>query len=408
MNTIYKHFLVLVSMAFLPQIGFGQINAGELMFVGFNADGDDGFAVVALAEIPASSTIYFTDKEWNGMPIGSGGAFNSGEAVMTWNTGGSAIAAGTVITFDQTNGTTTVTVGSVSGGGINLAASNEVLYAFVGFNNASPTTFLSAIGNTGFGANGTLDNTGLAAGVTAISISGSEDVMVYDGSTICNTTVADCAGQIAAGSWDTQDGTGDQSNDLSAPNFPVDVPASFSGSALPVHLLYFSVVKSREGALLSWATATEENNHYFNIERSIDAKNWSSMARIEGAGTSYETLEYSFLDERPSSGTSYYRLKQTDYDGAYFYSDIESVHYKPSRELSLFPNPVTDALWIRGEGLTVVQLQLFNSLGQLQRVKVLQGEYEEFQLDVSHLPSGLYFLKAVGVSDWPASPIVVR
>ena len=232
--------------------------------------------------------------------------------------------------------------------------------------------------------------------------------MVYDGSTTCNTTVADCAGQIAGGSWDTQDGTGDQSSDISAPNFPANVPASFRGSALPVDLLFFSVAKSKEGALLSWATATEENNHYFNIERSNDAKTWASIARIEGAGTSYETLDYSFLDKRPSSGTSYYRLKQTDYDGAFSYSDIESVHYKPSKELSLFPNPATHELWIRGEGLTPGQLQIFNALGQLQRVKVLQGEYEEFQLDVSHLSRGMYFLKAKGVSDWPASPIVIR
>lgn len=387
---------------------WSQLNAGEIMFVGFNADGSDGFAIVALAEIPASSTIYFTDKEWNGMPIGGGGAFDSGEAVMTWNTGGSAIAAGAVITFNETSGSTTVTVGSTSGGAINLAAGGDVLYAFIGSNSTSPTTFLSAIGNSGFGSNGTLDNTGLSAGVNAISITGGEDVMVYDGSTTCNTTVAACAAQIAGGSWDTQDGTNDQSNDGTAPDFPADVPASFSGSALPVDLLFFFVTKSKEGALLSWATATEENNHYFNIERSIDAKTWTSMARIEGAGTSYETLDYSYLDERPSLGTSYYRLKQTDYDGAYTYSDIESIHYKPSQELSLFPNPATGQLWIRGEGLTVEQLQLFNPLGQVQRLTVLQGEYEEIQLDVSHLSPGLYYVKALGVSGWPASSIVVR
>ena len=74
------------------------------MFVGFNADGTDGFAVVSLIDIPASFTIYFSDNEWNGSVIGLGGAFiNTTEGEITWSTGGSVVPAGTVVNFNSTS-----------------------------------------------------------------------------------------------------------------------------------------------------------------------------------------------------------------------------------------------------------------------------------------------------------------
>src|SRR5262249_62221754 len=71
------------------------LGPGSIAFVGFNADGNDGFAFIAIDTIPAGTVIQFNDNEWNGQPIGAGGAFNTGEGSLTWTNGGADLAPGT-------------------------------------------------------------------------------------------------------------------------------------------------------------------------------------------------------------------------------------------------------------------------------------------------------------------------
>ena len=110
------------------------LGPGSIAFVGFNADGNDGFAFIVIDPIAAGSVIRFSDNEWNGLEIGSGGAFNTGEGGLTWTNGGSELAAGTIVEFLNTSSTTTrsVNIGAVSGGTIALGNSDESIYAFVG------------------------------------------------------------------------------------------------------------------------------------------------------------------------------------------------------------------------------------------------------------------------------------
>lgn len=211
-------------------------NAGEIMLVGFNSDGTDGFAFITFVPLATSTQIHFSDNEWNGSAIGSGGAFNDlNEGEMTWqNTTGNTISAGTIIKVTGTNTfapTPIATLGTISGTAIDLANSNEVLYAFLGSNASTPTLFLSAIANSGFSAgNGQLTNTGLTAGTNAVSFTLGEDVMVYNGSKICASTIAVCATVIATTTnWVTQDGAGDQSTDSVVPDFPTNVSTNFYG-----------------------------------------------------------------------------------------------------------------------------------------------------------------------------------
>lgn len=231
--------LLLTLFIILPTMGlFAQPSPGDIMFVAYNGDGDDGFAIVALTDIPANSTVYFNDNEWNGQAIGSGGAFDgTGEGEMTWDTGSATITAGTVIVFDEIDNASNTNYGASVGtlsGTTALGASDEVIYAFVGTDENTPTIFLSAIANDEFlVANGELTNTGLTAGVDAVAIDGDEDVMVYSGSTVCNGTRGDCAAQIAnTANWSTDDGSGSQDDDGNAPDFPDDVPSAFTGTAL--------------------------------------------------------------------------------------------------------------------------------------------------------------------------------
>jgi hypothetical protein len=101
-------------------------------------------------------------------------------------------------------------------------------------------------------------------------------------------------------------------------------------SGLPIELLYFSGVVYETGNKLYWSTASEDNNDYFNIEKTRDGKIWNSISNIKGAGNSSTQLYYSFVDEDVENIINYYRLKQTDYDGKFKYSDIISIDNRNS------------------------------------------------------------------------------
>lgn len=95
---------------------------------------------------------------------------------------------------------------------------------------------------------------------------------------------------------------------------------------LPIELTYFKGEVCHVGNVcLSWSTASEKNNDYFTVERSSDAVEFSEVARITGAGTTYGAKEYTTVDERPLKGLSYYRLKQTDFDKTFTYSPIIAI-----------------------------------------------------------------------------------
>lgn len=95
--------------------------------------------------------------------------------------------------------------------------------------------------------------------------------------------------------------------------------------ALPIELLYFNVSKKDRSNHLSWSTLTEHNNDYFNIEKTQDGVTYFNIAIINGTGTSASQLYYEYTDYDVSDEISYYRLKQTDYDGNFIYSPIISV-----------------------------------------------------------------------------------
>lgn len=116
-----------------------------------------------------------------------------------------------------------------------------------------------------------------------------------------------------------------------------------SNTPLPVTLLFFDATVSQNHVKLSWSTASEVNNHYFTIERSQNAIDFSPILSVDGAGNSAERLSYSALDPDPLPGRSYYRLKQTDFDGT-----TETFRMVPvvantstANDLVLYPQPAS-------------------------------------------------------------------
>jgi hypothetical protein len=144
------------------------------------------------------------------------------------------------------------------------------------------------------------------------------------------------------------------------------------GSGLPIELVSFEANFKGENVDLTWTTATETDNDYFTLERSQDGNSFDKIAIVDGAGNSNAYLTYYHTDHSPLSGNSYYRLKQTDINGAYSYSKIVAVKSLGTFDnLLVYPNP-TDAsfqLALSGTEDEIFQVEISDLTGKLQFTK---------------------------------------
>ncbi|MEM6726000.1 MAG: FG-GAP-like repeat-containing protein, partial [Bacteroidota bacterium] len=168
---------------------------------------------------------------------------------------------------------------------------------------------------------------------------------------------------------------------------------------LPIELTTFDARPVDQDVLLTWRTETELQNDYFTVEHSLDNRNWKTIAVVEGAGNSSLPINYEAYDRQPFKGLNYYRLKQTDFDGAFTYSEIRSVRFNTleAGEWTLYPNPAKATLTLESQGLETGPIQLFNAFGAKQQVVLLNRQETstggvQINLSVDHLPPGVYHL----------------
>ena len=123
---------------------------------------------------------------------------------------------------------------------------------------------------------------------------------------------------------------------------------------LPIKLVYFNAVPvENETVNLTWQTASEVNNDFFTVEHSQNGEDWEKVIRVEGAGNTAKQQNYSAIDYEPYQGVSYYRLKQTDFNGDFTTSNIVSVFIEDEALLTLFPNPNSDGrIMLSGVGVS--------------------------------------------------------
>lgn len=168
---------------------------------------------------------------------------------------------------------------------------------------------------------------------------------------------------------------------------------------LPIELINFTADAQGEGSvLLRWQTASETNNDYFTIERSKDGSIWHELCEIEGAGNSSVLLSYESVDRFPYSGYSYYRLKQTDYDGQFSYSMIRVVQIEDfqSNEMKVFPNPASDELTVILDKSEWESLKIYSATTGIDLTALIQktNHKGQLRLDLSWIKSGAYFLRS--------------
>jgi len=167
---------------------------------------------------------------------------------------------------------------------------------------------------------------------------------------------------------------------------------------LPIELLSFKAECNNKQNNLLWQTASEQNNDFFTLEKSFDGENFSVFIQVPSQGNSNVTQSYSAIDFTPFNGTNYYRLKQTDLDGQFTYSDIislrcSSVNFNEDI-LPISPsNGGVDAL-LQGIPGNKYQIKLTNVLGQVITNKeiILNDFQQPVNIYDSNLAIGIYYL----------------
>jgi len=170
---------------------------------------------------------------------------------------------------------------------------------------------------------------------------------------------------------------------------------------IPVELTSFTANTVNGNVVLNWETATELNNQGFEIERRTEDTQYRTIAFVEGHGTTSEPQSYSYVDQTVEQGVTYYRLKQVDFGGHYFYSDEIEVEATGPLSFNLeqnYPNPfnpstkITYSIPEAGN----VKVSVYNLVGE--EVAVLANGFSQagtfdVTFDAANLPSGVYLYK---------------
>ncbi|GAB3233513.1 hypothetical protein GCM10027346_21580 [Hymenobacter seoulensis] len=246
-------------------------------------------------------------------------------------------------------------------------------------NGTVPVT-LTATGGTA----GTYTWTAFSAGITTTIASTSSSIV----QTPTRTTQYTVSGNTAMG------------NCASAATLTIIV----NGLPLPVELISFEATWKGNSPTLTWATASEKNNAYFDVERSRDGVHaFEVVGRKAGVGASLTLTRYQFTDASVSAtaGTVYYRLRQVDADGTSSYSEVRAVQAAAvarAFKAEVFPNPFEDVVSVRFAtlGAGAVTLTAHDVMGQVRLTQTVtyagSGTQEVTLPQMAGLPTGVYYL----------------
>lgn len=406
-----------------------SLTHGDLVFTGYNINGlpaeGDTFSFVLLANISSGTKVSFTDQGYVGGRWLSADA--SSEGTVTW-TSGSALPLGTLVeiygltarVYNQstgsftTNGSVVVSEGGMPNG-LNLSNVGDQIIAFQSSNNTVSDSYFTTIaglhyfncsasstttaawdatcGNT----NGSAMPPGLTGGYDAFWTGVSGTSIYASGHFNCNgipfTSSAIRSAIMDVANWTlaTAEG-GSVSPMVSCANIPE--------STLPVRLASFTVSNSGIKGLLRWTTLQEESNLAFLVQRSADGKIFTTISSVPSqavGGYSDSKLSYSFTDENPLEGISYYRIGQQDYNGHIQYSAIQKMDLlRIPSAFSVYPNPVRNYVNIQyvASSASVLKYRVTDASGRAVLVRnwsVTVGTNVD-PIAFQKLNSGTYYL----------------
>jgi hypothetical protein len=164
-------------------------------------------------------------------------------------------------------------------------------------------------------------------------------------------------------------------------------------SILPVTFTSFTGLKDAGSVRLNWETSSEQNSAYFDVERSADGVNFSSIGKVNAAGNSATLRKYSFTDNNPATGRNFYRLRQVDLDAQFEYSKTISVNMAANAAVTIYPNPVQSNMMVeypkvgKGAIYKVVSVD-----GRVMQSGVLQENSSQQNINLGNLQRGNYIL----------------
>jgi len=174
---------------------------------------------------------------------------------------------------------------------------------------------------------------------------------------------------------------------------------------LPIELISYSGAAQTQGNVLKWITATEIENDYFTLKRSVDGVNFKTISIQKGAGTNNSTQQYTYMDREAPGGLSYYQLLQTDFDGTNYEVGIVSL-LRGETSLgihSLLPIPVLSLLELTytSNEESQIELHIYNAIGKKLGMRTVAANkgLNQVKVDVSTYPSGMYFLTLIQGED---------
>jgi hypothetical protein len=432
-----KKILIIAFLFFFITELKAQINltAGDIAFVRLNEDVTDGFSFMALANIPGSTKIYFTDSSWGN------GVWGTDEGHFLYTAPAAGLLKGAVVHCDET-GTDVFTVTGAGGtmaaamGSFNMAGGDQVIayQSNTGVKPASPT-FIAAINTddggsvqqfpattpatilandatgwvtganwdaSGKGSQGSVLPTGLVAGTTAIGMfpqTGAwqnleQDNMRYD----CSKGTSGTKAQLLAlinnrANWLFNDAT--------------PYPAASVCAPLPVKLLAYQAKIAANQIVLTWQTASEQNNKGFEIYRSGDDRKFVKMAEIVGNKTTMVAQNYAFYDKQPLQGNNYYRLVQIDLNGEEAELGERVVNFGLSNlNLKLSPNPTTAEVQVFHAAGKFSQLQVVDVQGHVKQKITIKANTTTTNVNIAGYPKGIYWIRLNGKGEQQSGKLI--
>lgn len=329
---------------------------------------------------------------------GGGGGQQNNNVSPTGGSGGGImlIKANTVLTAGGCGGITIsangqTTSNSGNDGGSGSGAGGSILFEVLNWD-LSCQLDVAATGGTGGSVNsGAAHGGGGGGGRGTILFSGVAPVSNFS----TNNTEG-------SGGTNSSNGTGGSAPDgdstPSSPDADPDGIVETIDSPLPVELLFWKAKSTDYGVELKWATATEINNDYFEIESSMNGIDWESIAIIQGHGSCSDRKDYFYLARYNQSATIYYRLSQTDYDGQFeVFNPIMVTSDSQKTNVLLMPNPNDGHFAVQLNNLideSLVNVQILDLKGQSvnYRSSKINGRIE---FDLSEQQKGIYLLKII-------------
>lgn len=179
--------------------------------------------------------------------------------------------------------------------------------------------------------------------------------------------------------------------------------------SLPVEWRYFRGQRQDKVSLLSWGTAGEDGADYYGVERLSPAGQWLEIGRVTANGQPGESTSYQFTDPAPGpTNPVLYRLRQTDLDGQFAYSEVVAIEFpSPSEQPSLYPNPTTGPLtFYTGNGInTAVEYHITDASGRIVHSGTIAAASNTLSLRMSSdFPKGVYLFRCGKVT----LPFVLR